>query len=311
MPVWRIEETEAPSALGQGRREADLLWYGPSRILVARAADGDVGAIRFAVRTDRADRGLVTDLVVEEPFRGQGLAKPLITAAEKKLREGGVASVEALVLDGQKMSTPFVERGYEPFRLTVVLGWDLSKARPRPAGAGYEIEIVDRLNQDEVAAFIFDSYQPYWQWWKETGDEPAVGRTEYPVQESSDVRERQRAANWGRVLERLQRFNMTVPQRLVVARHDGKIVGLCDVKADPADSMEWGVLVSREHGGRALGSALLGPALGWLREQGLKTAQVTTTSGFDDYDPTVYLYTVAGGAKIRGEFLVLRKKDWA
>ncbi len=94
---------------------------------------------------------------------------------------------------------------------------------------------------------------------------------------------------------------------MVIARRSGKIVGLCDVKADADDSMDWGVLISRDVGGWQIGSALLGPALTWLLDQGLKTAQVTTTSGLDDYDPTVYLYVLSGGAQIRGEFLILRK----
>ncbi len=106
----------------------------------------------------------------------------------------------------------------------------------------------------------------------------------------------------------LEAFGRAHPARMVVARQAGKIVGLCDAQAvTQGDTFDWGVLISREVGGRAVGSALLGPALQWLRSQGLKTAQVTTTSGLDDYDPTVYLYVLAGGGQIRGEFLVLRK----
>lgn len=307
MPEWKILSLETPSKLAMPRREADQLWYEPSRLLAARVTDGDVGAIRYAVRQDRPDQGLVTDLVVEKSFRSGPLSVALIHEAEKKLRGFGVHRVEALVLDGQKVSKPFLEAGYIPFRLTVILGWDLTQPRLLSKPYAFEIEVLNQINAEEVAGFIFDSYQPYWQWWKETGEEQAIGRAEYPVTESTDVREQQRAANWDRVIAALQQFNTIVPQRLVIARQGGKIVGLCDAKADPEDSMDWGVLVSRVASGRAVGSALLGPALGWLRDQGLKTAQVTTTSGFDDYDPTVYLYVLVGGAQIRGEFLVLRK----
>lgn len=307
MPEWVITQAEAPSSLAGPRREANQLWYSPSHLLVARTPEGDVGAIRYAVREDRPDQGLITDLFAEEPHRSRGLPAALIQEAEKALRDLGVQRVEAVVLDGQKASGPFLEAGYIILRLTVVLGWDLTKLRPFKKTDEIIVEVAEHIDPQEIAALVFSSYQPYWQWWKETGDEQAIGRAEYPVQEPSGVGEKQRTANWGRVLEQLKQFNIIVPQRMVIARRSGKIVGLCDVKADPDDSMDWGVLIAREVGGRQIGSALLGPALHWLRDQGLKTAQVTTTSGLDDYDPTVYLYILVGGAQMRGEFLILRK----
>lgn len=307
MPEWRIEAAEIPESLARPRREANLLWYEPSQVLAATAEGGTVGAVRISRRVDHSDHGLITDLIAEEPYRSRGLAQALIETAEAELKAREVNMVEAVVIDGQELTFPFQNRGYIPFRKTVVLQWDLTRLKEFQAVPGLDIEVAKNIDSQEVAEFIFSSYQPYWQWWKETGEEAPIGRAEYPVSDPPTTLYKVKQRNWGRVIGALKRFNADVPQRMVIARKDGNIVGLCDAKADPDDSMDWGVLISRDVGGRAIGSALLGPALGWLRDQRLKSAQVTTTSGLDDYDPTVYLYVLSGGATIRGEFLVLRK----
>ena len=79
-------------------------------------------------------------------------------------------------------------------------------------------------------------------------------------------------------------------------------VALCDAKVpgDGEDAFDWGVLVLRDFGGKGLASALLSRALHWLRDQGQTTADLTVTSGLDDYAPIVYVATVANRAQIRG-----------
>ncbi len=67
------------------------------------------------------------------------------------------------------------------------------------------------------------------------------------------------------------------------------------------------MLVTRQDGGKGIGSTLLDSALEWLAQRGRKTAEYTSTSGLDDYDPLIYLSTVVTGAGIRGEFLDLVK----
>lgn len=301
-----IVEEAVPPNLGHRRREADLLWYGPSRLLTATINGATVGVIRFAHRLDDPSRGLITDLHVERPFRELGQA--LIARAESALRSAGVQSVLALMLDGEQRTESFFDVQYTPLRKTVVLSWRLETGQPKPTRAEIATDLLEHIEPEEIAEFIFSSYQPYWQWWKETGNDEPLGRVEYPANRPTESLSIGKQRNRARVVEQLQQFNVGTPQRMVIARQRGHIVGLCDAKADPDDSMDWGVLIARDHGGRQIGSALLGPALQWLRDQGLKTAQVTTTSGLDDYDPTVYLYILVGGAQIRGEFLVLRKR---
>lgn len=307
MSEWTIQEIDMPPNRVPGGRDLNQLTYGPNRLLAAEMAAGTVGAVRFAVRADRVHEGLITDLMVDEDFRRGKLPAALIAAAEERLKSDGVKKIDAVVVDGQQLSDPFQAAGYWPFRKTVVIGWRLSTIKPPPTVPGLTIELTDRINVPEVAGFIFGSYQPYWQWWKETAGDKPIGQVEYVRDEPAADRDRARHENWSRVVAVLENFGQAQPALMVIARQAGTIVGLCDAKADPDESMDWGVLISRKVGGRAIGSALLGPTLQWLREQGLKTAQVTTTSGLDDYDPTVYLYVLAGGGQIRGEFLVLRK----
>lgn len=307
MPAWSIQVTTVPEGLRVSRREADQLWYGPSRLVEARTEQGTVGAVRFAMRQDRPDRGLITDLMVEVPHDQQGLPAELIRRADAELKALGVRHISALVRDGQQLTTPFFDAGYVPFRKTVVLGWDLKAWQSKALDAQWTIDVVDRIHPEEIAEFIFASYQPYWQWWKETDQDAPLGRVEYPADQPTAMLFMGKQRNWARVVERLRQFNTDTVQRLAIARRGGRIAGLCDVKADADDSMDWGVLIDRDAGGGAIGSALLNVTLQWLKNQGLTSAQVTTASGLDDYDPTVYLYVLKGGAQIRGEFLILRK----
>ena len=94
-----------------------------------------------------------------------------------------------------------------------------------------------------------------------------------------------------------------------LAYQDGELIGLCDAKDAPEgeDTFDWCVLVSRHFGGKGVGSTLLDHALTWLHSRGRRYAEYTSTSGLDDYDPLIYLSTIATGAQIRGEFLNLVK----
>lgn len=300
--------TDIPAALTTPRREANLLWYGPSTVFGVPKDGGYIGTIRTAIRNhDRLRHGLVTDLVVEQTS-DSSLAVTLIKAAEDQLRADGVTKIDAVVQDGQGRTVPFLEMGYWASRKMVVIAWDLSKPLPTsPVIPGVAVEVADRISVPDITDFILHSYQPYWQWWKNDQHDRPWERIDYPAAEPDTVEHQTLADNRVRIERMLLSFNTSVPQRMVIARRDGQIIGLCDAKAVTGDdTFDWGVLMTRDHPGKGFGQALLLPALAWLREQGMPTAQATTTSGMDDYDPTVYLYTQTGGP-IRGEFLNLVK----
>jgi GNAT superfamily N-acetyltransferase len=297
------------------RKELNLLWYGPSRVLLARDdASEIVGAVRLAPRQDAWRRhGLIADLQVDPDWRNQGIEERLIQQAEAALRAQGVTKIDALIADGQGLAAYYYRLGYWPSRKTVVVGWDLSGVDPPPENAEFTIERLDRPQVDPVADLVLASYQPYWQWWKEQKEDKKWFRAEFPAEpeqpDSADLAAEMRArvcAAAGEIAERRDHV-------LFVARCDGRPVGLCDARAGTGpddDNFSFGVLVLRDFGGKRLGSALLGHALHWLRTQGLSQARITTTSGLDDYDPTVYLYNLAFQGQILGEYVDLVKRKW-
>jgi GNAT superfamily N-acetyltransferase len=293
------------------RDELNLLAYGPSTVLLGTIGDELVGAIRYAVRDDpRRAHGLITDLQVDAAYRDAGVPEQLIRAAERQLRARGVRKLDALIQDGQGWAPYFYRLGYWASRKTVVMAWDLGRLGPVEDRPDCQIELADGPDVEAVTQLVLDSYQPYWRWWREAREDKRWERVDYPAEnpplESAALEAEMRA----RVRARVERI-ATDPARVVfLARQGERLVGLCDAnRGAGADQLDFGVLVLRDFGGRRLGSALLGRALHWLRAGGLTEARVTTTSGLDDYDPTVYLYNLAYGARILVEFVDLVKRS--
>src|SRR5688500_8677718 len=103
-----------PARVGGVRQELNQLWYGPSEVLVARAApsasedDGVLGAIRLAMREQPSrPHGLITDLIVDDDRRETGLPERLIEAAETRLKERGAEKIDAVVVDGKGWASYF------------------------------------------------------------------------------------------------------------------------------------------------------------------------------------------------------------
>jgi GNAT superfamily N-acetyltransferase len=304
-----------PARVGGIRQELNQLWYGPSEVLVARRREEDeevLGAVRLALREEPArPHGLITDLVVDDDLRESGLPERLIAAAEGRLKARGAQKVDAVIVDGKGWASYFYRQGYWSSRRTVVLAWDLPNRKPIARSEDFEVRQVDRPDPEETARFIVNSYQPYFRWWKEPREDQKWFRVELQAEDLEDQYKRASAEIRQRVVERVRRAGEKAPQTYFLAYREGQLVGLCDAVATPeggdGDTFEWCVLVAREYGGRQLGSTLFDHALEWLQGQGRRTAEYTSTSGLDDYDPLIYLATVAAGGAIRGEFLNLVK----
>lgn len=305
-----IEElSPLPDRLLGVREELNQLEYGPSTVLLAREDEQIVGAVRYALRHDpRRKHGLITDLQVDAPNRDLGLEERLITAAEERLQVHGVRKIDALILDGQGWAPYFYRLGYWASRKTVAMEWDLQELGPIQDSSDCVIEQADWPDVDEVSQLVLDSYQPYWRWWREYREDKRWYRVEFPAENAPLETAELEADMRARVRSRVQRIADEPERTVFLARHDGRLVGLCDaVRRPDGDQLDLGVLVLRDFGGKRLGSAVLGRALHWLREGGLERARVTTTSGLDDYDPTVYLYNLSHGARILAEFVDLVK----
>ena len=308
---FTIEILADPPARVLGERvEANQLTYGPSEILVARRHPGDdmfIGAVRLAMRARSPFvEGLITDLQVDDDQLESGLPEALITAAEARLRAQGARKIDGLLLDGVGMAPHYYRNGYWSSRRTVVLAWDLANLRDVPESPEYEVVRIDRPDPATTGAFVLGSYQPYFRWWKEPREAQKWFRVELQPEDHEDQYARATEELREQVVANLREAGSTGAQVFFLAYRDGQLVGLCDARdAGPGkDAFEWCVLVSRSSIGRGLGSTLLGHALRWLRdERGLTHAEYTSTSGLDDYDPLIYLATVATGAYVKGEFL--------
>jgi ribosomal protein S18 acetylase RimI-like enzyme len=220
-----------------------------------------------------------------------------------------VRKIDGVILDGKGWASYFYRTGYWSSRRTVVLTWDLA-ARPSVGrGETFEVRQVDHPDPTETARFIVNSYQPYFRWWKEPREDQKWLRVELQPEDLRDQFERASADVRERVVAQVANAGREAPQTYFLAYQNGELVGLCDAKDAPEgqDTFDWCVLVSRSHGGRHLGSTLLDHALEWLQARGRATAEYTSTSGLDDYDPLIYLATVVTGAQVRGEFLNLVK----
>lgn len=306
---------EVPARLLGTRRELNMLWYGPSELLAARAPgqEGIVGAVRIAHRHDsELMHGLITDLKVEPQFGQEKLAERLIEAGEQELRESGVTKIDALIGDGQGLALPFYNLGYWASRRTVVLGWDLANLAEIPMPNHVEVVQTPNPDPEAIGALILNSYQPYWTWWKDPRKDKKWYRVELQPADLDGYAKRAEARARLAVESILRAANGPgePKQSYFIAYHNGRPVALCDAKltAHDDDAFDWGVVLMREFGGKGLASAMLGRALHWLRDQGQATADITVTSGLDDYDPIVYVATVANRAQIRGEFLNLVKR---
>ena len=285
-----VQSNELPPELTLVHREPNLLWYGPSMLLVAQEGDTTLGVIRSALREHPTVRhGFIADLIVNEEVENDvaqrnAIKTALILEAERTLLSQNVTQIDAVVVDGQNLTDPFLKAGYWPLRKTVEVEWDLSKLAEANEVPGVTFEVTPTPDAEELGDFVVRSYQPYWRWWKDEAVEP------------------------GEITELLHGFNKTTPQRMVIARRDGRIVGVCDATAAQDDNMEWGVLMTRDHPGKGFGKALFVRAMQWLKSQDFTTARTLATSGIDDYDPTVYLYVESCGGVINGEFISLAKK---
>lgn len=322
-----IASHELPPKLLESHREANLLTYGPSLLLVAlkdSAKDtAQLGTIRVAMREhDSVKHGLIADLHADSslsaPQKSQ-LKNELIAGAEKYLKERGATKIDAVVIDGHGLTEPFLNSGYWASRKTVAVRWNLAKLKTAPTPLeNIAIDVVEKFDVEEFADFILSSYQPYYQWWKNDAFDRIWERIDYPALPPDDVEKKNLRDNRARIIAELRKNSSqdSAPAVWVTARlssdgsNNGKLIGLCDARAIQKENEEqilWGVLMEREHPGKGFGQLLLLTALHWLASQGLKTASTIATSGMDDFDPTVYLYTLSG-AKIEGEFLNLVKR---
>lgn len=301
---------ELPESVRGTNRELNMIHYDQNRVHLACREDEILGAIRSAIRVDdRRDHGFLGDLQIEEENRHQGLEELLIRAGERRLFEDeGLDRIDAVMEDGEGWTQYFFRRGFWSSRKTVDLAWNLQKRAPYdvPDPEGIQLEATRDPDRDELQSFILNSYQPYWRFWKEYKEDMRWMKVEYGNDPEPPRSEEIRREMRDRVHRRLEGFDAEEDQVVFLARDedDGDIIAACDaLDSRRGDTFEWGMMAEYDYGVKDLGTALVGRALNWLHDRGHEVARIKTTSGLDDYDPTVYLYTVSCQAQFLGEYV--------
>ncbi len=305
---------ELPEKLRGTNKELNMIEYKDHRVHLAGINGEIYGAIRSALRDDsRRRHGFLGDLQVEEENRGQGLEELLIEAGERRLFEDeNCTRIDAIMKDGEGWTRHFVNCDFWTSRKTVDIAWNLDELAPFeiPSLSEVTVEEIRSPDVEKMTNFILDSYQPYWRFWKEYKDDMRWIRVEYGEDEEPPESEEIREEMHDRVRKKLNSFNTDRDQVFYLARRDGDIIAACDaLDRQEGDTFEWGMLAVYDYGVKELGSALVGRSLNWLAEREHSVARIKTTSGLDDYDPTVYLYTAANQAQIVDEYVNCTKLE--
>lgn len=276
--MWQIILLKKlPKEFSRPHKEPNLLIYTDFQILISVDMKGQVtGSIRTGINVDDSQEGLITDLWVNE-LRMQGVAlrgyyARLLKEAESSLRKLGVKKVDAYYLDGPGRLSYYYSCGYVLQRRTVEIEWELSTKNVSKASTNV---VKRKMKNDKVKIKKFREKD----------------KTEL-VELLLDAHQSYWSP-WSKT--RLPRF------RDVFVAYKGKqAVGMAD------EGLEIGVVVRKGFGGEGLGSVLLNHVFRALKKKGKKKAITLATSGLDDYDPQIYLYTMNGGKIVR-EYVNLQK----
>ncbi|MFN4245129.1 MAG: hypothetical protein ACK4F9_03140 [Brevinematia bacterium] len=314
-----IEKNEIlPPKLKQKYRDIDGFIYKESKLFVGRISGEDIGAVRVAIRDDsRRKYGLISDLNISESVNFLEVANHFIEFAENYLLSNSVTKIDAIVPEGKKLNYAFYDKGYWASRKLVAIGWDLENLNfsieQSPPNYKFDIVLAKDFSENfikEISEFVFNSYQPYFRWWKEYKEDYRWWRTEYLDKNIPEIENELKEEMINRIIDYLYEIKEK-NSAIVIGLVDNKLKGICDVVVDEEENMLIGVAVDKDFKVKHFGSNILFRALNFLKSNNLKTARTITTSGLDDYDPTVYLYTLSGKGQILSEYTVLIKRNFS
>jgi GNAT superfamily N-acetyltransferase len=111
------ETPDRPAVQGIDDRCGAILADAVSHVLIARHGEAVVGFINFATRKTLyhdAPSALIDELIVAEPYRGQGIGKRLIFATLDMCRQLGCSEVEVSTPKSNREARAFYKRcGFE------------------------------------------------------------------------------------------------------------------------------------------------------------------------------------------------------
>jgi len=172
--------------------------------------------------------------------------------------------------------------------------WDLEQTLTK-VRSKYEVGIkaAELKDRERLRKIVVEAYLPEWSWWVRQVGGKERARSDLMSYVSEFLRDRKK--------------------RIFVAEEGEKIVGFCGAAKynRGTGTIGYGVAVLPRFRGRGIGSILLGTALDWLKQSGIRLVTLEeATFVFENKDsPAIRLYKNLGGVIIKDQSLRKGRMD--
>ncbi|GEM_PF-3188220 len=265
------------------RAITESLHFDPSRLLLAKVDGKPAGCIWIKGLLEK-DRYELWDLAVLKELWGLGVEDILIDKALEWLSEKGARLVRAHTHSMEYYVSAYKRHGFKPVRRILRIFWEPERVEIGPPAE--DIAQVGELRPgdlDTLPNVFVESLRPYWDWWIE--DYGGVERL------------KEISRSW---------FEPSGGLLWLVARKDGRVVGLTGFHVKGREGTFFGVMVLPDHRLKGVGWELMKAALRKALEFGLERLTVYTLAYLDHLAPGAVLYLKSGG-KIEAEYVQLER----
>jgi len=257
--------------------------FDPSRLLLAQVDGKPAGCIWIKGLIEK-DRYELWDLAVLKELWGLGVEDVLIDKAFEWLSEKGARLVRAHTHSIEYYVSAYKRHGFKPVRRILRIFWEPERVEIGPSAE--DIAQVGELRPEDLDTLpkvFVESLRPYWDWWIE----------DY----GGGERLKEISRSW---------FEPSGGLLWLVARKDGRVIGLTGFHVKGREGTFFGVMVLPEHRLKGVGWELMKAALRKALEFGLERLTVYTVAYLDHLAPGAVLYLKSGG-KIEAEYVQLER----
>jgi len=257
--------------------------FDPSRLLLAQVDGKPAGCIWIKGLLEK-DRYELWDLAVLKELWGLGVEDMLIDKAFEWLSEKGARLVRAHTHSIEYYVSAYKRHGFKPVRRILRIFWEPNRVEIGPPAE--DIAQVGELRPEDLdmlPSVFVKSLRPYWDWWIE----------DY----GGGERLKEISRSW---------FEPSGGLLWLVARKDGRVIGLTGFHVKGREGTFFGVMVLPEHRLKGVGWELMKAALRKALEFGLERLTVYTVAYLDHLAPGAVLYLKSGG-KIEAEYVQLER----
>ena len=269
--------------LDELRAVVDSPSFDPKNLLLAEVEGSPAGCL-WIRRLPKEDRYELWDLAVPKEFWGLGVEDALIERALDILFDRRARLARAHTLSIEPCVAAFKRHGFNPVRRILRIVWELQRVKIEPPCANVtQINEVGPEDIEELSGVFLEGLKPYWNWWIE--DQGGAERL------------REASRSW---------FEPSSGLLWLVAKKDGKTIGLTGFHVKGREGVLFGVMVLPEHRLKGVGRALLMSALRKAAELGLERLIVYTVAYLDRLAPGAALYMRSGGL-VEAEYIHLER----